>query len=107
MNPVKRTGHAAYDLQCHIVWIPKYRKLVLEGRIAERLKEICQEIVERYEVEIDTMEALEYHVHLFLSAPPCYAPAEVVQIMKSISAKLVSRIVISYTHLSVKLSLRA
>ena len=33
------------------------------------------------------MEVMEDHVHLFLSAPPRYAPSKIVQIMKSISAK--------------------
>ena len=37
------------------------------------------------------MEVMEDHVRLFLSAPPRYAPAEIVQIMKSISAKMVFR----------------
>jgi len=32
------------------------------------------------------MEVMEDHVHLFLSAPPRYAPARVVQILKSLSA---------------------
>ena len=89
MSPVKRTRHAVYDLKYHIVWIPKYRKIILEGKIAVRLKEIFQEIAERYEFEIDTMEVMEDHVHLFLSAPPRYAPARVVQIMKSSSANIV------------------
>ncbi len=35
------------------------------------------------------MEAMEDHVHLFLSAPPHYAPAEILQIMKSVSARVV------------------
>ena len=35
------------------------------------------------------MEVMEDHVHLFLIAPPRYAPAGIVQIMKSISAKKV------------------
>jgi putative transposase len=30
---------------------------------------------------------MEDHVHLFLSAPPRYAPARIVQILKSISAR--------------------
>ena len=72
-----------------MVWIPKYRKIILEEKIAARLKKIFQEIAERYGFEIDTMEVMKDHVHLFLSAPPRYAPAEVVQIMKSISAKKV------------------
>ena len=62
--------------------------MVLKGDLAKRLKVIFQEIAERYGFEIDTMEVKDDHVHLFLSAPPGYAPARVVQIMKSISAKV-------------------
>ena len=91
MSLVKRTRHAVYDLKYHIVWVPKYRKIVLQGSVAKRLKEVFQGIAERYEFEIDTMEVMEDHVHLFLSAPPRYAPAGIVQIMKSISAKMVFR----------------
>lgn len=89
MSPVKRTSHAVYDLKYHLVWVPKYRKMVLKGRIAERLQEIFQGIAERYEFEIDSMGVMEDHIHVFLSAPPRYAPAEIVQIMKSISAKMI------------------
>ena len=56
-----------------------------------RLKEIFREIAERYEFEIDTMEAMDDHVHLFLVVPPKYAPGRVVQIIKSVSAKMMFR----------------
>ena len=36
---------------------------------------------------IDTMDVVEDHVHIFVEAPPRYSPAQVVQIMKSISAR--------------------
>jgi putative transposase len=36
MSPVKRTSHALYDLKYHFVWIPKYRKRVLNEDIAKR-----------------------------------------------------------------------
>jgi len=89
MSPVKRTSHAVYDLKYHLVWVPKYRKMILKGDLAKRVREVFSEIAERYEFEIDTMEVKEDHVHLFLSAPPRYSPAGVVQIIKSISAKVV------------------
>ena len=89
MSPIKRTSHAVYDLKYHFVWIPKYRKMVLRGGLAKRVKAVFQEIAERYEFEIDTMEVKDDHVHLFLSVPPRYSPALVVQIIKSISAKMV------------------
>jgi putative transposase len=89
MSSVKRTSHAVYDLKYHMVWVPKYRKMILKGDLAKRLREVFGEIAERYEFEIDTMEVKEDHVHLFLTAPPRYSPAGVVQIIKSISAKVV------------------
>ena len=33
------------------------------------------------------MEVVEDHVHIFLEAPPKYSPAQLVQIIKSITAK--------------------
>jgi putative transposase len=89
MSSIKRTSHAVYDLKYHMVWVPKYRKMILGGELAKRLKMSFEQISERYEFEIDTMEVKDDHVHLFLSAPPRYSPAEIVQIIKSISAKMV------------------
>ena len=89
MSPIKRTSHAVYDLKYHMVWVPKYRKMILKGDLAKRIREVFAEIAERYEFEIDTMEVKDDHVHLFLSAPPRYSPAGIVQIIKSISAKMV------------------
>jgi len=84
---MKTSAHAVYDLKYHFVWIPEYRKHVLEGEVAEATKEILRKIAETYSMEIDTLEVVEDHVHVFLSAPPRYAPARVMQIMKSISAR--------------------
>ena len=89
MSPIKRTSHAVYDLKYHMVWVPKYRKMILRGELAKKLKVTFEEISERYGFEMDTMEVKDDHVHLFLTAPPRYSPAEIVQIIKSISAKMV------------------
>ena len=72
-----------------MVWVPKYRKMILKGDLAKRIREVFAEIAERYEFEIDTMEVKDDHVHLFLSAPPRYSPAGIVQIIKSVSGKMV------------------
>jgi REP-associated tyrosine transposase len=88
---LKRPRGAVYDLKYHVVWVLKYRRMVLGVRVARRLKRIVQEIAERYEFEMDTQEVLDDHVHRqsFLSAPPRYSPAQVVQRLKCISARLV------------------
>ena len=84
---VHRTKHAVYDLKYHLVWIPKYRKHILVKEVEEYLKEVFKKIAKEYGFNIDTMEVVEDHVHIFGEAPPRYSPAEIVQIMKSISAR--------------------
>lgn len=87
MSPIKRTRHAVYDLKYHFVWAPKYRKKILRGDVAEYVEQIFRRIAEEYEWEIDEMAVEPEHVHLFIQVAPRYAPAQVVQIMKSISAR--------------------
>ena len=84
---VRRTKHAVYDLKYHLVWIPKYRKQILDKEVSDYIKAIFNRIAEEYEFRIDTMEVMEDHVHVFVEVPPRYSPARVVQVMKSISAR--------------------
>jgi len=88
---IRRTKHAVYDLKYHLVWIPKYRKHILDKEVSDYIKTIFNKIAEEYGFGIDTMEVMEDHVHVFVEVPPRYSPAQVVQIMKSISAREVFR----------------
>ena len=88
---IRRASHAVYDIKYHFVWIPKYRKAILTESVAAYVKEIFHRIAEEYEMEIDRVEIVEDHVHLLICAPPRYAPYQIVQRMKSISAREVFR----------------
>jgi len=85
MAELRRTGHAVYELKYHFVFVPKYRRNVLKGSVAEKLKEVLKKVAEIYEFEIIEQEVKEDRVHIFLSMPPRYSPAEMVRIVKSIS----------------------
>jgi len=87
MSPIKRTRHAVYDLKYHIVWTPKYRKQILKGDVAEFIEGTLRREAEAYEWELDEMAVQSDHVHMFMQVAPRYAPAQVVQIMKSITAR--------------------
>jgi putative transposase len=87
MSPIKRTHHAVYDLKYHFVWIPKYRKKLLKGDVAKFIRQIFERIASEYGWEVEEMAIQPDHIHIFLHAPPKYAPAQIVQIMKSISAR--------------------
>ena len=87
MSPIKRTRHAVYDLKYHFVWTPKYRKQILKGDVAEFVEATLRRIAEEYEWAIDELAVQPDHVHVFMQVTPRYAPARVVQIMKSITAR--------------------
>jgi putative transposase len=84
---IKSTRQAVYDLKYHLVWVPKFREPIFDDEIRESLKEVFQTIAAEYEFDIDTMEVMADHVHIFVEAPPRYSPSQIVQIMKSISAR--------------------
>ncbi len=76
-------SHTRYSIYYHIVFVPKYRREVLTGRVEERLKEVISRIAFVHDWLIEAMEVMPDHVHLFLSAPPRYSPAQIVNITKS------------------------
>jgi putative transposase len=45
-------AHTKSDLKVHLVWIPKYRKAVLTGEVAIRVRDLIRQIAAEYELEI-------------------------------------------------------
>jgi putative transposase len=54
---------------------------------AQTLKIICSEIEERYDIIFEQVGIDHNHVHYLLSAAPRYAPADLMKIVKCITAK--------------------
>ena len=88
---LKRTSRTVYETKYHLVWAPKYRKWILRGDVQKRVEELFAEIAENHDIEIDTMEVAEDHVHLFVSFPPRMSISSVVGKLKSISASVIFR----------------
>ena len=86
---IRRTPHAVYDTQYHLVWSPKYRKAILQGTIAARLRELFTEIAEAYDITIEEIEVSVDHVHIFCSLPPRLSISQVITRFKSLSARAI------------------
>jgi len=88
MRAVRKTESTAYQIHYHFVVPVKYRKGIFGFPDREHtLRSICTEIEERYEIIFEQVGIDLNHVHYLLSASPKLSPAEIIQIVKSITAR--------------------
>ena len=83
----RKTSHSVYDLKYHIVWITKYRKQVLRGEIAIRLRELVRQTCATLDVQILTGHVSPDHVHLLVSVPPNISISDLMQRIKGRSSR--------------------
>ena len=83
----RKTSHAVYDLKYHVVWITKYRKPVLRGEIAKRLRELIRQTCETLDVYIEVGHIATDHVHLLVSVPPQVSVSDLLQRLKGRSSR--------------------
>lgn len=93
---IRYAAHCAYLLNYHLVWIPRYRKPVLKDQVAVSLRELVDGIALQYHIFVVACEILPDHVHLFVSAPPKYAPADLARLFKGITSR---RLMQAFPHL--------
>ena len=68
----KSNNNVVYSCKYHVVWCTKYRRKVLVGNIAERLKELIAQKSAEINAEVIEMEVMPDHVHLLIEVDPQY-----------------------------------
>ena len=84
---LRRNTHHVYRLMYHFVWIPKYRHKVFTEPYREVLKGIIQKTGYDYDIDIVELEIPEDHIHMVVRGVPKMCPSDVMQVIKSISAR--------------------
>jgi putative transposase len=84
---VKRTKGAVCNLNYHLVWCPKYRRRVLRGPVADRLRQLLNASAAQNGFELLACEVMPDRVHLFVSAPPKYSPSTLAKLFKGITSR--------------------
>ena len=80
-------SHNKTLLLYHLVFPAKYRKKVFDEIIDITLKEICEEISSRYEINFIEIGNDEDHVHFLVQSVPTISLTKIVTIIKSITAR--------------------
>ena len=81
-------AHSKTDLKVHIIWIPKYRKRVLVGQVAERARDVLRQIAMEHELDIITGKVASDHVHMFIAYRPTHSVSKIVQWLKGTSSRI-------------------
>lgn len=79
-------SHCKWECQYHIVFIPKYRKKVLYGKVRDDIREIIKTLCKYKRVEIIAGAVCSDHVHLCVSIPLKLSVSEFVGYLKGKSA---------------------
>ena len=67
---VRTSHHCEYNINYHIIWIPKYRKQILTGKVVEVLKAIIHGQCQELSIQELALEVMPDHLRLFVGTKP-------------------------------------
>jgi len=93
MKPEKafkwKSSHSIHRLTYHLVFTPKYRKGVLQGKVSQRLEDLFYECCRVNDWFLHECQVLPDHVHLMIQLPPHIAVSQAVMYLKGGSSKVI------------------
>jgi putative transposase len=90
------TRYTHYSIAYHLVWIPKYRRRIFTTQVDAACKRLLAECCERQGLRLLAVETDSDHVHVFVSAPPRFSPAQLANILKGYTSRFLRE---QYPHL--------
>lgn len=85
MKP-KKTRHAVYNINYHLVWCPKYRMPVLIGEAKQIVEDTIKQVCQDRGWELLDLSIQEDHIHVFISVQPIFSPMFLVKVLKGNTA---------------------
>ena len=82
-------SHTKWNCKYHIVFAPKYRRLVIYGKIKVEIGKIMIELCSRKGVEILEAEACPDHIHMLILLPPKYSVSSFMGYLKGKSSLMI------------------
>ena len=84
---IRLSGHSAYRTEYHIVWIPKYRRRILNPGVRGYLSKLFPKVMRSLGgCEIIQQNIMVDHIHLVMVIPPRYAVSDVIGRVKQFTA---------------------
>jgi len=80
-------SHNVSVLLYHFACPAKYRRVVVDQKVDEALRDICLEIEKRYPVIFLEIGTDKNHVHFLIQSVPSYSVSRLAKLIKSITAR--------------------
>ena len=75
------------QILCITVFPSKYRWVVIDKNVDDVIKETCEEISKRYEINFLEIGTDKNHMYFLIQSVPKYSPTQIARIVKSMMAK--------------------
>ena len=90
-KPYYTNNHSCFLLTVHMVLVTKYRKPVLQGKIRDYVYALIKETMESENIIIREMNGEADHIHILFDYAPDIRLSELINKIKSRTARLVRR----------------
>ena len=91
LNDTNSQGHVRYSHYYHIIWIPKYRRPVLDGVVGELCEILIKDYANQRRLRVISLVVESDHVHLLIEIPPKHSVSSIVGELKSKTAIVLKR----------------
>ena len=91
MKDYRSLSHTKWDCKYHVVFIPKYRRKRIFGKLRGHLGEILHELAKQKQSRIVEGHLRPDHVYMCISIPPKFSVSSVVGFIKGKSAISIAR----------------
>ena len=88
VNDINSLAHSKWNCKYHIVFAPKYRRMVFYGQKKNEIGKILRKLCEWKGVEVLNAEACPDHIHMLLSIPPKYSVPKFMGYLKGKSSTM-------------------
>jgi putative transposase len=100
MQDFESLAHVRWDCKYHVVFIPKYRRKVIYGRMRSQIGRILRALCEQKEIELVEGHAMADHIHLCLKIPPKHSVSYAIGFLKGKSAVRIHRELLNERRMS-------
>ena len=88
-DDISSLAHSKWNCKYHIVFAPKYRRMVIYNQIKIDIGRILRKLCEQKGVEIIQAEACPDHIHMLIAIPPKYSVAQIMGYLKGKSSLMI------------------